>query len=89
MVRNLVFCRLADLGAKHAFLREGLGWGSMPFAMVERELADGSLVEIKLQDAETDAFIMPMYATYRADSPPGPAGRWLIEQFTASPPGQG
>ena len=76
--------RLADLGAKHAFLREGLGWGSMPFAMVEGELANGSLVEIKLQDAEMDGFIMPMYATYRADSPPGPAGRWLIEQFKAS-----
>ena len=76
--------RLADLGAKHAFLREGLGWGSMPFAMVEGELANGSLVEIKLQDAEMDGFIMPMYATYRADFPPGPAGRWLIEQFKAS-----
>ena len=24
--------RLADLGAKHAFLREGLGWGHMPLA---------------------------------------------------------
>ena len=73
--------RLADLGAKHAFLREGLGWGGMPFAMVERDLLDGSLVEITLQDAETHGFIMPMFATYRADSPPGPAGRWLVEQF--------
>jgi DNA-binding transcriptional LysR family regulator len=73
--------RLADLGAKHAFLREGLGWGGMPFAMVERDLADGSLVEITLEDAETGGFIMPMFATYRTDSPPGPAGRWLIDQF--------
>lgn len=56
----------------------------MPFAMVERELANGSLVEIKLQDAETDGFVMPMYATYRTDLPPGPAGRWLIEQFKVS-----
>jgi len=24
--------RLADLGAKHAFLRAGLGWGGMPVA---------------------------------------------------------
>ncbi len=76
--------RLADLGAKHAFLREGLGWGGMPFAMVERDLADGSLVEIKLQDTETGGFIMPMFATYRTDSPPGPAGRWLIDRFKIS-----
>ena len=30
--------RLADLGAKHAFLREGLGWGHMPMSMVEVDL---------------------------------------------------
>lgn len=56
----------------------------MPFAMVERDLADGSLVEIKLQDTETGGFIMPMFATYRTDSPPGPAGRWLIDRFKIS-----
>src|SRR6266478_729347 len=27
--------RLADLGAKHAFLRAGLGWGGMPVGVVE------------------------------------------------------
>ncbi len=59
--------RLADLGAKHAFLRAGLGWGGMPFAMVERDIADGLLVEIKLQDEQADGFIMPMFATYRVD----------------------
>jgi DNA-binding transcriptional LysR family regulator len=75
--------RLADLGAKHAFLRAGLGWGGMPFDMVERDLAEGALVEIKLEDAQADGFIMPMSATYRVDSPPGPAGRWLIDELKA------
>jgi DNA-binding transcriptional LysR family regulator len=78
--------RLADLGAKHAFLRAGLGWGGMPFAMVERDLADGSLVEIKLEDEQSDGLIMPMSATYRTDCPPGPAGRWLIDHFKACEP---
>ena len=55
------------MGAKHAFLRAGLGWGGMPFAMVERDLADGLLVEIKLQDEQADGFIMPMFATYRTN----------------------
>ncbi|WP_127078978.1 LysR family transcriptional regulator [Rhodomicrobium lacus] len=73
--------RLADMSAKHAFLREGLGWGSMPFDMVERDLAEGELVEIELQDADGANFIMPMYATYRTDAPPGPAGRWLINRL--------
>ena len=71
--------RLADLGAKHAFLRAGLGWGGMPHAMVERDLAEGALVEILPQDDPLDGFFMPMSATYRADAPPGPAGRWLVE----------
>ena len=53
----------------------------MPFAMVERDLTEGALVEIELQDADTNGLIMPMYATYRTELPPGPAGRWLIEQF--------
>jgi DNA-binding transcriptional LysR family regulator len=71
--------RLADLGAKHAFLRAGLGWGGMPHAMVARDLAEGALVEILPEDDPLDGFFMPMSATYRADAPPGPAGRWLVE----------
>ena len=70
--------RLADLGAKHAFLRAGLGWGGMPHAMVERDLKESALVEILPEDYPADGFYMPMSATYRADAPPGPAGRWLV-----------
>jgi DNA-binding transcriptional LysR family regulator len=72
--------RLADLGAKHAFLLAGLGWGGMPFAMVERDLAEGSLKIIKVQDGQ-EREAMPMHATFRADAPPGPAGRWFVEQL--------
>jgi DNA-binding transcriptional LysR family regulator len=73
--------RLADLGAKHAFLLAGLGWGGMPLAMVARDLREGVLRIIQLQDMPSGREIMPMSATYRADKPPGPAGRWFIEQL--------
>jgi DNA-binding transcriptional LysR family regulator len=73
--------RLADLGAKHAFLRAGLGWGGMPANMVARDLAEGALVEIKLEDAPSEGISLPMSAAYRADTPPGPAGRWFIDQM--------
>jgi hypothetical protein len=33
--------RLADLGAKHAFLKAGLGWGHMPLHMVKADLDSG------------------------------------------------
>lgn len=73
--------RLADLGAKHAFLLAGLGWGGMPSDRVEADLKSGALVEIKLSDAPAAGFIMPWYAAHRPDAPPGPAGRWLIERL--------
>jgi DNA-binding transcriptional LysR family regulator len=51
--------RLADLGAKHAFLRAGLGWGAMPSEMVARDLAEGTLVEIAVEDAPAEGIILP------------------------------
>jgi len=71
--------RLADLGAKHAFLLAGLGWGGMPYEVVARDLAEGALVEITPQDRHDRT--MPMLATFRADAPPGPAGRWFVDQL--------
>ncbi|MFP3615497.1 LysR substrate-binding domain-containing protein, partial [Paraburkholderia sp. SIMBA_050] len=41
--------RLADLGAKHAFLRAGFGWGHMPVAMVQDDLDSGKLVPLRLE----------------------------------------
>ena len=73
--------RLADLRAKHAFLRAGLGWGGMPVGVVEADLANGSLVKIEIEDIPDARLIMPMSAVFRTDTPPGPAGRWLIERL--------
>jgi DNA-binding transcriptional LysR family regulator len=73
--------RLTDLGAKHEFLRAGLGWGGLPLHIVERDLAAGALVRIEPEDRPPDGTILPIFAVYRADAPPGPAGRWLVEQL--------
>jgi DNA-binding transcriptional LysR family regulator len=73
--------RLADLGAKHAFLRAGLGWGNMPLAMVEEDLARGTLVRIELEPHSVTGAWLSMYAIHRKDAPPGPAGRWFMEKL--------
>src|SRR6266516_5295690 len=73
--------RLPDLGAKHAFLRAGLGWGGMPVGMIKADLAKGSLVKIRLEDIPEGMLVMAMSAVFRTDKPPGPAGRWLIERL--------
>jgi DNA-binding transcriptional LysR family regulator len=72
--------RLSDLGAKHAFLLGGLGWGGMPLDVVEGDLANGALVPLALEGMDTNLW-MAMSAIYRTDSPPGPAGRWLIDRL--------
>lgn len=72
--------RLADLGAKHAFLRAGLGWGGMPAELVESDLSRGTLVKIVAEDAPK-GFVVAMRAVYRTDAPPGIAGRWFIDRL--------
>ena len=75
--------RLGDLGAKHALLLGGLGWGSMPEAAVEEDLAAGRLVVLRIEGWEP--VVYPVFAVHRAGAPPGPAGRWLIERLAADP----
>jgi DNA-binding transcriptional LysR family regulator len=73
--------RLADLGSKHMLLREGIGWGYMPEPMVRDDLEGGRLVHLDLPEYK-DGFIR-LHAIYRTDTPPGPAGSWLIARFVA------
>ena len=72
--------RMADLGAKHAFLKAGLGWGTMPLHMVEADLESGALVKIRVQGLPRD-LLMPMRVVFRKDAPPGPAARTFIAQL--------
>jgi DNA-binding transcriptional LysR family regulator len=71
--------RLGDLGAKHALLLAGLGWGNMPAEMVADDLAAGRLV--RLQVAEAPEHHYPIALIHRADTPPGPACAWLAERL--------
>ena len=71
--------RLGDLGAKHALLRAGLGWGNMPEHMVRDDLRDGRLVQLRASDQPVYPFAL--HLIHRADTPPGPAGSWLAERL--------
>ena len=71
--------RLADLGAKHALLLAGLGWGSMPKPMVSDDIKQGRLVKLAI-----DAWDHAQYrfhSVHRRDTPPGPAASWLMERL--------
>jgi DNA-binding transcriptional LysR family regulator len=73
--------RLGDLGAKHALLLAGLGWGNMPAEMVRDDLAAGRLVQLQVAAAPEHHY--PISLIHRTDSPPGPAGAWLAERLAA------
>lgn len=71
--------RLADLGAKHALLREGIGWGNMPLPMIEADLMAGTLIRLAMPDHPGGTYRFA--GVWRRDTPPGPAASWLLDQF--------
>ena len=72
--------RLADLGAKHALLLEGIGWGNMPRHAIGEDLRAGRLVELKLPDAPPMQY--SLYALWRKDALPGPASSWMLDALS-------
>lgn len=74
--------RLGDLGAKHALLREGIGWGNMPRPMVEADLVAGTLLHLQMSDHPGGTY--RFRAIWRGDRPPGPAAKWLVYSIVAS-----
>lgn len=75
--------RLADLGAKHAMLQAGLGWGSMPRHMIEDDLAAGRLVLLDAGNWDGSGLAprLDMVTARRKDHVLGPAGRWMLERL--------
>jgi hypothetical protein len=52
----------------------------MPEPMVRADIASGRLVRLNLPDWRGGEY--PMQAVHMTDTPPGPAGRWLIGRLT-------
>lgn len=73
--------RLGDMGAKHAFLRAGLGWGFMPLPVVEEDLKSGRLVTLNLQMQPDIGPGFSMHAVHLMEYPPGPAARWFVNRL--------
>ncbi len=71
--------RIGDITAKHRLLLGGIGWGGMPEPMVRGDIEAGRLVRLNLLDWRGGEYLMQV--VHKADTPPGPAGRWLIERL--------
>jgi DNA-binding transcriptional LysR family regulator len=71
--------RIGDQAARHRLLRAGIGWGGMPEPIVRADIHSGRLVRLDLPDWRGGEYTMQ--AIHKIDTPPGPAGRWLIDRL--------
>jgi len=78
-VVSLTSWRIGDLTLKHKLLVAGIGWGGMPEPMVRADIEAGRLVRLNLRDWRGGEYLMQV--VHKTDTPPGPAGRWLIERL--------
>jgi DNA-binding transcriptional LysR family regulator len=76
--------RFVDLSRRKDFLKAGFGWGNMPAHMVGHEIQSGKLVRLTLTEPNLVPALIPMNAVHLRLRPPGPAGRWLVEQLVAA-----
>ncbi|MBP1849822.1 LysR family transcriptional regulator [Rhizobium halophytocola] len=71
--------RVSDMATKRHLLLAGLGWGGVPLTIVREDLAEGRLVRLDVEGYDVRDY--PVLAQWHSASPPGPAGRWIIDQM--------
>jgi DNA-binding transcriptional LysR family regulator len=66
--------RVSDNATKYALILAGVGWGSLPLWLIERDLAEGRLVRIAAAEfgQQGETFVRA-YLARRTDQPLGPA----------------
>jgi DNA-binding transcriptional LysR family regulator len=78
-VLSLNTWRISDQAARQKLLLAGIGWCGMPEPIVRADIEAGRLVRLNLRDWRGGEYVMQ--AIHKVDTPPGPAGRWLIERL--------
>jgi DNA-binding transcriptional LysR family regulator len=71
--------RIGDQAARHKLLLAGLGWCGMPEPIVRADIESGRLVRLDLPEWRGGDYVL--FAFHKIDTPPGPAGRWLIDRL--------
>jgi DNA-binding transcriptional LysR family regulator len=73
--------RIADLNLRRDMIRQGIGWGTVPLHLVRSDLEARRLVKLDIATRADELLKVGLFAIHRADTPPGPAGRWLIDRL--------
>jgi DNA-binding transcriptional LysR family regulator len=73
-------CRVNTQDAKHDLILGGVGWGRLPFWLVERELEQGQLVRLNVRALGRNGEVSSeAYVAHRLDEAMGPASRQLAD----------
>jgi len=81
-VVSLTTWRIGDQAVRHKLLVAGIGWGGMPESVVRADIGAGRLVRLDLPNWRGGEYAMQV--VHKVETPPGPAGRWLIERLAVS-----
>jgi DNA-binding transcriptional LysR family regulator len=66
--------RVSDNAIKHALILAGIGWGSLPLWLIQRDLAEGRLVRVPAAEfGPQGETVVRSYLMHRVDEPLGPA----------------
>jgi DNA-binding transcriptional LysR family regulator len=76
--------RLGDLGAKHAMLLAGFGWGNMPAHMIGEDLRTGRLQILRPAEPDFGRRSVSLCAIRRIDKPIGPATRRMLDDLVSA-----
>jgi DNA-binding transcriptional LysR family regulator len=71
--------RVSDIATKYQLIKGGLGWGGLPASLVRNDIITGDLKVLELDAYEGGEY--PLYALRKADTPAGPAAKWLMDAF--------
>jgi DNA-binding transcriptional LysR family regulator len=74
--------RVVDLGAKHALIASGLGWGLMPEHLVRDDVARGALVPLHIEALGADPISRALVLVWRQGAVFGPVARWAETRLT-------
>lgn len=67
------------------FSSQWAGLGGMPLHTVQRDIAEGRLAELSIEDVPQGGLNLPMSAVYPTSASPGSAGRWLVARLKQCP----
>lgn len=81
--------RFVEIARRLDFIAAGFGWANMPAHLVQPLIDAGRLARLTLEEPALLLDRIPMFGVHQRAYPPGPAGRWFLDELSAACERQG